>query len=177
MGRVMRYGVMALLDGLALWRYGVMTFEEGRMAQHYGVMALWPPKRPVLNPYIACTQINICLTAMRRNTTTASIRVDGGVRWLLSTAYAWHTPSPTKNGAHSPGIPNRMPHTPHVPAVPSANSTARRSGSLCVQRAQTHCRVYRRRRKRGPPTLASQLFTSPQIQIAPRERCLLVTLV
>ena len=41
MGRVMRYGVMALLDGLALWRYGVMAFEEELSVWRYGVMAIY----------------------------------------------------------------------------------------------------------------------------------------
>ena len=40
MGRVMRYGVMALLDGLALWRYGVMAFEWLEADTAFGVMAL-----------------------------------------------------------------------------------------------------------------------------------------
>ena len=41
MDRVMRYGVMALLGGLALWRYGVMTFEQELSLWRYGVIAIY----------------------------------------------------------------------------------------------------------------------------------------
>ena len=41
MDSVMRYGVMALLGGLALWRYGVMTFEQELSLWRYGVIAIY----------------------------------------------------------------------------------------------------------------------------------------